>query len=63
MAIMDSNGEMKAKIEALENACRVFKQRNPNWILTANKQEMRMIITSVLAYLGMLGNEEQDDAD
>jgi len=61
MKIINENGYMKTKIESLKQACEVFKMRNPNWILTANKQEYRTLTVAVLSLLDMLSETTTKD--
>lgn len=54
LEVINENGEMRAKLDSIKRACRVFMDRNPNWILTANKQEYKMLTVSVLTAMDML---------
>lgn len=62
MKLMEMNGKMSVKLDTIKQACEVFKARNPQWIRTASKQEMRMVIISVLSCMDMLGDDGDADA-
>lgn len=56
---MNENGAMKSKIEAAEHALDMFMRRNPNWILTAGKEDYRQLTVALLTVFGKL-NEAQE---